>query len=98
MLRAISPVLPFRSTAASRHGERQPKDSLMTNPQAGPSALPTDAARQLPLVSRLSLEEKVRLLTGETAFTLPGHNAIGLSPLAFSDGPTGVRGLKFAGG
>ncbi|MFF1385262.1 glycoside hydrolase family 3 C-terminal domain-containing protein [Arthrobacter sp. NPDC058288] len=50
------------------------------------------------LVARLSLEEKVHLLTGETAFTLHGNARIGLAPLAFSDGPTGVRGLKFAGG
>ncbi|MEX5302961.1 glycoside hydrolase family 3 protein [Kocuria sabuli] len=50
------------------------------------------------LVGRLSLEEKVHLLTGETAFTLPGSDRIGLAPLAFSDGPTGVRGLKFIGG
>ncbi|WP_415853689.1 beta-glucosidase family protein [Sinomonas sp. G460-2] len=50
------------------------------------------------LIARLSLEEKVHLLTGETAFTLPGNDTIGLAPLAFSDGPTGVRGLKFAGG
>lgn len=49
-------------------------------------------------VTRLSLEEKVSLLTGETAFTLPGNGSIGLAPLAFSDGPTGVRGLKFMGG
>ncbi|WP_298585701.1 glycoside hydrolase family 3 C-terminal domain-containing protein [uncultured Kocuria sp.] len=50
------------------------------------------------LVGRLSLEEKVHLLTGETAFTLPGNDRVGLAPLAFSDGPTGVRGLKFIGG
>src|SRR5215207_8712925 len=50
------------------------------------------------LIGRLSLEEKVHLLTGETAFTLPGNDSIGLAPLAFSDGPTGVRGLKFVGG
>ncbi|MFJ3958041.1 beta-glucosidase [Arthrobacter sp. NPDC090010] len=49
-------------------------------------------------VARLSLTEKVSLLTGETAFTLPGNDTIGLAPLAFSDGPTGVRGLKFMGG
>ncbi|MEX5294107.1 glycoside hydrolase family 3 C-terminal domain-containing protein [Kocuria sp. CPCC 205268] len=50
------------------------------------------------LVDRLSLAEKVHLLTGATAFTLPGHETIGLAPLAFSDGPTGVRGLTFVGG
>ncbi|MFT3877481.1 MAG: glycoside hydrolase family 3 C-terminal domain-containing protein [Propioniciclava sp.] len=55
-------------------------------------------ARQRPLIAQLTLEEKVHLLTGETAFTLPGNDRIGLAPLAFSDGPTGVRGLKFAGG
>lgn len=49
-------------------------------------------------IAALSLEEKVHLLTGETAFTLPGNDTIGLAPLAFSDGPTGVRGLKFVGG
>ncbi|GAA1764856.1 glycoside hydrolase family 3 protein [Kocuria aegyptia] len=55
-------------------------------------------ARLAELVGRLSLAEKVHLLTGETAFTLPGNDRIGLAPLAFSDGPTGVRGLKFVGG
>lgn len=50
------------------------------------------------LVARLDLPTKVRLLTGATAFTLHGEESIGLSPMAFSDGPTGVRGLKFTGG
>lgn len=50
------------------------------------------------LIARLSVEEKVRLLTGETMFTLYGEERIGLDPMAFSDGPTGVRGLRFAAG
>ncbi|WP_344136966.1 beta-glucosidase family protein [Pedococcus bigeumensis] len=50
------------------------------------------------LVARLDLETKVRLLTGATSFTLHGEDEIGLAPMAFSDGPTGVRGLKFVGG
>ncbi|HET7280400.1 MAG TPA: hypothetical protein VFJ22_20190, partial [Dermatophilaceae bacterium] len=50
------------------------------------------------LVATLDLSTKVRLLTGETAFTLWGEESIGLAPMAFSDGPTGVRGLKFTGG
>jgi beta-glucosidase len=50
------------------------------------------------LVARLDLETKVRLLTGATSFTLHGEDSIGLAPMAFSDGPTGVRGLKFVGG
>ncbi|KRF23234.1 beta-glucosidase [Phycicoccus sp. Soil803] len=51
-----------------------------------------------PLVAQLDLETKVRLLTGATSFTLHGADEIGLAPMAFSDGPTGVRGLKFVGG
>jgi beta-glucosidase len=50
------------------------------------------------LLEKLDLRTKVRLLTGETAFTLWGEEGIGLAPMAFSDGPTGVRGLKFTGG
>jgi len=49
-------------------------------------------------ISRLTLERKVRLLTGATMFTLRGDVEIGLAPMAFSDGPTGVRGLDFTGG
>jgi beta-glucosidase len=52
----------------------------------------------LELVGRLDLATKVRLLTGATSFTLHGEESIGLAPMAFSDGPTGVRGLKFTGG
>ncbi len=46
----------------------------------------------------LDLEAKVRLLTGAAMFTLRGEERIGLEPMAFSDGPTGVRGLDFTGG
>ncbi|HVC72942.1 MAG TPA: glycoside hydrolase family 3 N-terminal domain-containing protein, partial [Mycobacteriales bacterium] len=50
------------------------------------------------LVSRLDLPAKVRLLTGASVFTLAPEPAIGLTELWLSDGPTGVRGLKFSGG
>jgi beta-glucosidase len=46
----------------------------------------------------LDLEDKVRLLTGAAAFSLHGNEAIGLRPMIFSDGPTGVRGAEFVGG
>lgn len=49
-------------------------------------------------IARLELADKVRLLTGETMFTLPGDDRIELTGMAFSDGPTGVRGLTFTGG
>jgi len=46
----------------------------------------------------LDLEDKVKLLTGAAAFSLHGNEAIGLRPMIFSDGPTGVRGSEFVGG
>jgi beta-glucosidase len=50
------------------------------------------------LIGKLDLATKVTLLTGATAFTLAPEPAIGLGELRLSDGPTGVRGLKFTGG
>ena len=50
------------------------------------------------LAGQLDLPAKVRLLTGASIFTLQGAEEIGLAPMALSDGPTGVRGLKFSGG
>ncbi len=47
------------------------------------------------LVARLTLEQKVRLLTGETAWVLHGEPAIGLRPMVMSDGPAGVRGVRY---
>jgi len=47
------------------------------------------------LVARLSLEEKVRLLTGANSWVLHGEPAIGLRPIVMSDGPAGVRGIRF---
>ncbi|MDM8083616.1 glycoside hydrolase family 3 N-terminal domain-containing protein [Cellulomonas cellasea] len=41
----------------------------------------------------LPLEQKVRLLTGESAWRLHGDPGLGLRPVAVSDGPVGVRGL-----
>jgi beta-glucosidase len=51
-----------------------------------------------PLIKSLDLPAKVKLLTGATAFTLAPNDAIGLGEVRLSDGPTGVRGLKFSGG
>src|SRR3954467_3433938 len=50
------------------------------------------------LIGKLDLAAKVRLLTGASAFTLALEPEIGLAELNMSDGPTGVRGLKFSGG
>lgn len=50
------------------------------------------------LIARLDLDQKVRLLTGSAAFSLAPEPAIDLARVDISDGPTGVRGLKFIGG
>jgi beta-glucosidase len=50
------------------------------------------------LIGRLDLPAKVRLLTGAATFNLYAEEIIGLGELRLSDGPTGVRGLKFSGG
>jgi len=47
------------------------------------------------LVARLSLEQKVRLLTGADGWSLHAESAVGLRPLVMSDGPAGVRGTRF---
>jgi beta-glucosidase len=61
--------------------------------------LPTQAGRRYDaLIASLDLAGKVRLLTGASMFTLVPEPRVGLHELRFSDGPTGVRGLKFSGG
>ncbi|MGH7763693.1 MAG: glycoside hydrolase family 3 N-terminal domain-containing protein, partial [Candidatus Dormibacteraceae bacterium] len=47
------------------------------------------------LVARLTLEQKVRLLTGADSWMLNSEAAIGLRPMLLSDGPVGVRGKGF---
>jgi beta-glucosidase len=56
-------------------------------PPAAPSE--TDLRR---LVARLSLEQKVRLLTGADFWSLHSEPSIGLRRVVVSDGPAGVRG------
>jgi beta-glucosidase len=43
-------------------------------------------------LERLSLEEKVSLLSGQDKWSLPALPAIGLDSIVMSDGPTGVKG------
>ncbi len=52
----------------------------------------TDEADLRARLSALSLEEKVRLLTGADMWTLHPEPRAGLRQLVFSDGPNGVRG------
>src|SRR5579871_3623856 len=61
---------------------------------ASPDATHPFASR----IARLDLASKIRVLTGASMFTLVPEPRIGLGQLRLSDGPTGVRGLKFSGG
>jgi len=47
------------------------------------------------LLAKLSLEDKVSLLTGADFWRLRGHPGIGLRPIRTSDGPAGVRGPRW---
>jgi beta-glucosidase len=47
------------------------------------------------LLTRLSLEQKVRLLTGADAWSLYAISTVGLRSMIVSDGPSGVRGRHF---
>ena len=52
-----------------------------------------DSAQYRALAARLSVAQKVALLTGADSWRIPGCPAIGLRPIVTSDGPAGVRGL-----
>ena len=47
------------------------------------------------LLAQLSLERKIRLLTGATHWYFHGDDQVGLRPIVVSDGPAGVRGVRF---
>src|SRR5215469_16847345 len=47
-------------------------------------------------LARLSLEAKVRLLSGQDIWTLPAMPEIGLASIVMSDGPVGVRGVTWS--
>ncbi|MGW0189465.1 glycoside hydrolase family 3 protein [Streptomyces sp. NPDC003362] len=53
-----------------------------------------DAAVEAAL-ARLDLDAKTRLLAGQDAWTLPALPEIGLGSLVMSDGPVGVRGVRW---
>ena len=47
-------------------------------------------------IDRLSLEAKVRLLSGQDMWSLPAIAEIGLASIVMSDGPVGVRGTRWS--
>ncbi|MER5391975.1 glycoside hydrolase family 3 C-terminal domain-containing protein [Saccharopolyspora sp. NPDC002686] len=46
-------------------------------------------------LARLDLDAKARLLAGQSMWSLPALPEIGLAPLVMSDGPIGVRGVRW---
>lgn len=57
-----------------------------------------DAAREAVVeaaLARLDLDAKARLLSGQDTWTLPALPEIGLPSLVMSDGPIGVRGVRW---
>ncbi|MFF5184896.1 beta-glucosidase [Streptomyces sp. NPDC000345] len=46
-------------------------------------------------LGKLDLDAKTRLLAGRDMWSLPGLPEIGLAPLVMSDGPIGVRGVRW---
>ncbi|KUN05140.1 beta-glucosidase [Streptomyces yokosukanensis] len=65
---------------------------------AGSQPTPADTARETAVeaaLGKLGLDAKARLLAGQDMWTLPALPEIGLEPLVMSDGPIGVRGVRW---
>lgn len=65
----------------------------MTSTSPRVAVLPQDLPGLIEVARSLPIEDRVRLLTGESVWRLHGIPSIGLRPVAVSDGPAGVRGL-----
>ncbi|MDQ1038883.1 beta-glucosidase [Streptomyces sp. V3I8] len=65
---------------------------------AGTRPTPADQARETVVeaaLAALDLDTKARLLAGQDMWSLPAVPAIGLRSLVMSDGPIGVRGVRW---
>ncbi len=71
----------------------------LEEPMAGIHAHPADEAAREAVVdtalAALDLDAKARLLAGQDFWTLPALPEIGLGSLVMSDGPIGVRGIRW---
>ncbi|MFF7351284.1 glycoside hydrolase family 3 protein [Streptomyces filipinensis] len=66
---------------------------------AGYQRTPADTAREAVVeaaLGKLGLDAKARLLAGQDMWTLPALPEIGLRSLVMSDGPIGVRGVRWS--
>ncbi|MFR0352370.1 beta-glucosidase family protein [Streptomyces sediminimaris] len=65
---------------------------------AQPGPAPADRAREAAVeaaLGKLDLDAKTRLLAGRDTWSLPALPEIGLTSLVMSDGPIGVRGVRW---
>ncbi|MFF4028335.1 glycoside hydrolase family 3 protein [Streptomyces sviceus] len=71
----------------------------MAAPEGPEATTPADQAREAAVeaaLARLDLDAKARLLAGQDMWTLPALPEIGLASLVMSDGPIGVRGVRWS--
>ncbi|MFF5917364.1 glycoside hydrolase family 3 protein [Streptomyces flavochromogenes] len=70
----------------------------MTETSAGTARAEADAAREEAVetaLAKLDLDTRTRLLGGQDMWSLPALPEIGLTSLVMSDGPIGVRGVRW---
>ncbi|MFE2040368.1 glycoside hydrolase family 3 protein [Streptomyces sp. NPDC059477] len=68
-------------------------------PDPDPAPTPADRAREAAVEAALGvlgLDAKARLLSGQDMWSLPALPEIGLESLVMSDGPIGVRGVRWS--
>ncbi|MFF4626593.1 glycoside hydrolase family 3 protein [Streptomyces griseorubiginosus] len=71
----------------------------MAAPEGHQATTPADHAREAAVeaaLTRLDLDAKARLLGGQDMWSLPALPEIGLPSLVMSDGPIGVRGVRWS--
>ena len=71
----------------------------MAAPEGPEGTTPADLAREAAVeaaLARLDLDAKARLLGGQDMWSLPALPEIGLPSLVMSDGPIGVRGVRWS--
>ncbi|MFJ4198717.1 glycoside hydrolase family 3 protein [Streptomyces sviceus] len=71
----------------------------MAAPEGPEGTTPADQVREAAVeaaLAALDLDAKARLLAGQDMWTLPALPEIGLASLVMSDGPIGVRGVRWS--
>ncbi|GAA2645761.1 glycoside hydrolase family 3 protein [Streptomyces vastus] len=83
---------------AETQGNQGSSRANQGSPPANEAVHPADRAREAVVeaaLGRLDLDAKARLLAGQDTWSLPALPEIGLKSLVMSDGPIGVRGVRW---